>query len=158
IEHLARVLLDIIVRGQRVGVLGRRSIDLVKPWNTAFDVLNAGDWIRRQDRDYWRKQAPQVLKFLGKGAKGVKAGAEADQWLQEALDKWQQAPFVNPPALIRDCKSSYQAFARLAHKIAEVLLDLRICEACVGEIIRETKDRSALEYCESFQSLYGYFV
>src|SRR5262249_26955402 len=113
VEHLARLLLDIVIRTERVATLLSRPAGLADLWEAAYDILEKIERVRGRDREYGRSRAEAVLDLLGDGKPKVydeQRERRASDWMKGAVDGWQAT-------------ASREA-AQLLHEIAGHLLSM----------------------------------
>jgi patatin-related protein len=144
VEHLSRVLLDIVIRTERLTTLLSRPADLESVWNAAYDILENIERVRDSDRNYWRGQAGAVLGLLGDGKSNVEAPPRAGDWVAKAVSDWQA--------------SAYREAAELMYAIARQLLQLWPTVSTLTAAARQSADRFVGEQGNELWNLYAYFV
>ncbi len=145
VEHLARLLLDIVIRTERISTLLSRSTALDRAWSTAYDILENIERVRGRDREYWRGQADAVLSLLGDGKSDVcNEPSAAGEWVIGALAGWQ--------------RTANRDAAELLHAIAGQLLELRERISTLNATAATSDDQYLCDEAEELRGLFGYFV
>jgi uncharacterized protein DUF3376 len=144
VEHLARLLLDIVIRTEGVATLLSRPAALERKWTAAYDILEKIEGVRVRDRDYWRKQAEAVLDLLGDGKSSVYDERRAREWVASACAGWQG--------------TAYREAAELLHDIAGHLLDMRETILTLSAAAAGSADRFLRDQADDLRNLFGYLV
>jgi patatin-related protein len=142
VEHLARLLLDVVIRAERVSTLLSLSAALGAVWRTAYNTLNGVERVRRQDRDYWRSQAGAMFDLLGDGRSASKDESRAREGVRKAVSEWQ----ANREA------------AKLLHEIARQMIGLHETVLMLCSAAAESRDRLLREQGDELWNLFAYFV
>lgn len=145
VEHLARLLLDIVIRTERVATLLWRPAALDRrAWNAAYDMLEKIERVRGRDRDYWRSQAEAVLDLLGDGKSNVYDEQRAREWVARAVGGWQA--------------TAYREAAELLHDIARQLLEMRETVSMLNATAAGSTDPFLRDQADDLRDLFGYLV
>ena len=150
-EHMVHVLLDIVIRTQRVAVLRSMTLHIEQFWTAAYDLLQTTERARAADKDYWRGQADKVLEVLGEGKTRVMSGAIADKWISGALRGWKTTSSA-------EGTTPYRESAEILYGIADQLLALR---ATISNILGGASNEADPLVCEQaheLDRLFHYFV
>src|SRR5262249_55178927 len=147
VEHLARLLLDIVIRTERVATLLSRPAGLADLWEAAYDILEKIERVRGRDREYWRSHAEAVLDLLGDGKPKVydeQRERRASDWMKGAVDGWQAT-------------ASREA-AQLLHEIAGHLLSMWQKVSTFSAAAAGSTDRFLRDQAGDLRDLFGYLV
>jgi patatin-related protein len=148
VEHLARLLLDIVIGAEGVAegvaTLLSRPAALEDKWKAAYDILEKIEKVRGRDREYWRNQAQRVLDLLGDGKSGVHDERRARQWVAEACAGWQA--------------TAYRQAAELLHDIARHLLEMRETISMLTAAAAGSADLFLRDQADDLRNLFGYMV
>ena len=144
VEHPARLLLDIVIRVERVSTLLSLPYALDAQWNAAYDILEAIGSVRDQDRQYWRGQANKVTSLLGEGKTMSFDEKRTREWVVDAFEKWQS--------------TEYRTAGELLHKIADQLLGLRETVSALTAVAANSLDALVRDQARDLGALFRYFV
>lgn len=144
VEHLAKVLLDIAIRTQRLSSLLSYPSSLEAVWKAAYQLVENADEARKQDRNYWRTQADGVLEVIAGDVTSADRAQRAREWVRAAIAGWRNTPYQKAPSLL--------------HQIAEQLLGLRETISGLSTVATTSRDRLAFDQAQDLRCLFEYFV
>jgi patatin-related protein len=144
VEHVAKLLLDLVIRIQMVSTLLSHLESFAEAWNAAYDFLAKTEQIRADDREYWRGQADHVLRFIGDGELRALDEPRAREWMAATIAGWGTA--------------GRREAAQIVHDIAGALLGLQATVARLVAEAADSRDAFARDQADELWSLFGYFV